>query len=255
MTFVVAVAGKGGVGKSTISALLVRILAERSKGVILAVDADPNSTLGNKLGVEVERTIGDLREDLLKKAEETGSGGSKHDLIRYQVQLAMGEGKGFDLLTMGRPEGRGCYCYINNMLRTFLDEIMDDYPYVVIDNEAGMEHLSRRTCRKMNALLVVTDATKVGLDTATKLLNLARSMEIEVGSSILVVNRFQDVVDRDIKALRDRAPFDKVVCVPYDAEVDKLSSAGQSLLTVGPSSNAYLSVKLLAGVMSRTGSI
>ena len=255
MAFVIAVAGKGGVGKSTLAALLVRVLAEKSKSVVLAVDADPNSNLGDKLGMKVERTIGDIREDLLKQTDEAASSGGKHDLIRYQVQLAMSEGQGFDLLTMGRPEGRGCYCYINNVLRTFLDEIMDDYPYVVIDNEAGMEHLSRRTCRKMNVLLVVSDATKVGIETGTRLLNLAKSMGIEIGTSVLAVNRFQDAIERDIKSLMDKAPFDKVACIPYDAEVDKLSSAGKSIFSVGQSSNAYLSIKLLVGVMSRTGSL
>ncbi len=187
MTFVIAVAGKGGVGKSTVSALLVRVLADKTQSPILAVDADPNSNLGELLGTHVERTIGDIREDLLKQAEQS-SGTSKHELVRYQVRMAMVEGEKFDLLTMGRPEGRGCYCYINNVLRTFLDEIMDDYPYVVIDNEAGMEHLSRRTCRRMDVLLVVSDPTKVGIESATRILNLAKSMEVEVRSSLLVIN-------------------------------------------------------------------
>jgi len=137
----IAIAGKGGVGKSTIAALLVRALHERTGKIIMAVDADPNSNLGEKLGIKVERTIGDIREDIMKRADDIPVGQSKQEYVRYQMRLALVEGEGFDLLSMGRPEGRGCYCYINNILRTFLDLAMDDYEYVVIDNEAGMEHL------------------------------------------------------------------------------------------------------------------
>ena len=196
MTFIVAVAGKGGVGKSTLSALLVKAAAERTRTVVMAIDADPNSNLGDKLGMKVEHTIGELREDLLRKAEELSAGLSKHELVRYQMEMAKVEGSNFDLLTMGRPEGRGCYCYINNILRTFIDEAMDSYEYAVIDNEAGMEHLSRRTTKRMDVLLVVSDNTKLGVETAKRILALAKEMEIEVGRSVLVVNRVQGTVGR-----------------------------------------------------------
>ena len=132
----------------------------------MAIDADPNSNLGDKLGMPVEHTIGELREDLLRKAEELSAGVSKHELVRYQMEMAKVEGSNFDLLTMGRPEGRGCYCYINNILRTFIDEAMNSYDYAVIDNEAGMEHLSRRTTKRMDVLIVVSDNTKLGVETA-----------------------------------------------------------------------------------------
>jgi len=137
MSFRIAVVGKGGVGKTTISALLVRALHERTGKVVMAVDADPNSNLGEKLGVMPERTIGDLREKMLKSADDLPAGQSKQEYVEYQMRLATVEGDGFDLLSMGRPEGPGCYCYINNIMRTFLDEAMDDYDFVVIDNEAG----------------------------------------------------------------------------------------------------------------------
>ncbi|MBM4237398.1 MAG: carbon monoxide dehydrogenase, partial [Euryarchaeota archaeon] len=189
MTITIAVAGKGGVGKSTISALLVMALAERSGEVVLAVDADPNSNLGDKLGVKVGKTLGDLREDLLRKADEIPAGTSKQEFVKYQIQLAMVEGSSFDLLTMGRPEGPGCYCYINNILRVFLDTLIDEYEFVIIDNEAGMEHLSRRTTRKMDALFLVSDATKVGIETAVRLHGLAREMKIQVGRTMLIVNK------------------------------------------------------------------
>lgn len=246
VAFIVAVAGKGGVGKSTLSALLVRELAARSGKVVLAVDADPNSNLGEKLGVQVERTIGDLREDLLRRSEEITAGGSKQDAMMYQLRLAMVEGREFDLVTMGRSEGRGCYCFINNLLRTYLDSVMDDYPYVVIDNEAGMEHLSRRTCQRMDVLLVVSDPTRTGLVTAGRILDLAREMEIAVGTTVLVVNRVRGDLPA---ALKDAVPqgFDRVVLVPHDPSVEDLSTAGGSLSALPAASTAAAAVHRLAG--------
>jgi len=246
MTYIVALAGKGGVGKSTLSALLVRELASRSKKVVLAVDADPNSNLGEKLGAVVERTVGDLREDLLKRSEEVTAGGSKQEAMLYQLRLAMVEGREFDLVTMGRSEGRGCYCYINNLLRTYLDSIMSDYPYVVIDNEAGMEHLSRRTCQRMDALIVVSDPTKVGLMTAGRILDLAKEMELSVGTTVLVINRVRGELPQ---ALRDAIPqgFEEVVLVPHDQAVEDLASSGGPLSSLPRTSAAAAAVHKLAG--------
>jgi CO dehydrogenase maturation factor len=246
VAFIAAVAGKGGVGKSTISALLVRDLAARSSKVVLAVDADPNSNLGEKLGVTVERTIGDLREDLLRRSEEMTAGGSKQEAMLYQLRLAMVEGREFDLVTMGRSEGRGCYCYINNLLRTYLDSIMDDYPYVVIDNEAGMEHLSRRTCQRMDVLLVVSDPTKVGLETAGRILDLAREMEIAVGAFVLVINRVRGELKQ---ALRDAIPkgFQRVVLIPHDQSVEDLASSDGRLSELPAESAAVSAVHRMAG--------
>ena len=246
MAFIIAVAGKGGVGKSTISALLVRELARRSGKVVLAVDADPNSNLGDKLGAEVERTIGDLREDLLKRSEEVTAGGSKAEAVIYQLRLAMAEGREFDLVAMGRSEGRGCYCYINNLLRTFLDSVMNDYPYVVIDNEAGMEHLSRRTCQHMDVLLVVSDATKVGLETAGRILALAREMELEVKDAVLAINRTHGVLP---EGLGNAVPagFSKVFLLPYDQHVEELAVSGRSVDALPPDSAVREAVNKMAG--------
>jgi CO dehydrogenase maturation factor len=249
LTFIVAVAGKGGVGKSTLSALLVKALAERTRTVIMAIDADPNSNLGDKLGMQVGHTIGELREDLLRKAEELGSGVSKHELVRYQMEMAKVEGSNFDLLTMGRPEGRGCYCYINNILRTFIDEAMDSYGYVVIDNEAGMEHLSRRTTKRMDVLLVVSDATKLGIETAERIMALAKGMEIDVGRSVLVVNRFQGDLGDAVRKEIDGAGFGSVVIMPYDRKVEELAVAGSPMVQLDPSSPFYRSVRELANTL------
>jgi CO dehydrogenase maturation factor len=249
LTFIVAVAGKGGVGKSTLSALLVKALAERSKTVVMAIDADPNSNLGDKLGTKVEHTIGELREDLLRKAEELSAGVSKHELVRYQMELAKVEGSNFDLLTMGRPEGRGCYCYINNILRTFIDEALNSYEFVVIDNEAGMEHLSRRTTKRMDVLLVVSDATKIGVETAKRILDLAQAMEIEVGRSILVVNRVQGTVGDVLKKEIGGAGFGSVFYLPYDRRVEELAMEGAPVVGLDAGSQFYRAVSELAGTL------
>jgi CO dehydrogenase maturation factor len=249
LTFIVAVTGKGGVGKSTLSALLIKALAERTKTVIMAIDADPNSNLGDKLGMKVEHTIGELREDLVRKAEEISPGISKHELVRYQMEMVKVEGSNFDLLTMGRPEGRGCYCYINNILRTFIDEAMDTYEYAVIDNEAGMEHLSRRTTKRMDVLMVVSDATKLGVETAKRILALAKGMEIDIGRSVLVVNRVQGTIGEAVKQAIDGAGFDSSVYLPYDRKVEELAITGSPTVQLDASSQFYRAVKDLANTL------
>ncbi|MBN1109834.1 MAG: AAA family ATPase, partial [Methanomassiliicoccales archaeon] len=143
MSHLIAVAGKGGVGKSTVSALLIRSLVRT--GTVLAVDADPNSNLGLMLGVEVLGTVGQVREGMLSSKGEIPRDMSKQEYLQLKLRQILAEGEDFDLLTMGRPEGPGCYCYVNDLLRLFVDRLMCSYDHVVIDNEAGMEHLSRRT--------------------------------------------------------------------------------------------------------------
>lgn len=186
MSFLAAVAGKGGVGKSTVSAMLVRVLSE--KNVVLAVDADPNSNLGQKLGTEVPGTVGQVREGLLSKGGQPPRDMSKQEYLRLKLREILAEGEGFDLLTMGRPEGPGCYCYVNNLLRVFVDQLMESYPQVIIDNEAGMEHLSRRTAREMDLLLLVSDPTSVGVATAVRLSELADELELKVRRKVLIIN-------------------------------------------------------------------
>ena len=212
----------------------------------MAVDADPNSNLGEKLGVRVERTIGDLREDLLRKADEVPVGQSKQDFVLYQMQLALVEGSSFDLLTMGRPEGPGCYCFINNILRTFIDLAMDRYDHVVIDNEAGMEHLSRRTTKRMDAFLVIADETKVGVETAVRIIKLAREMGIEIGRPTLVLNKVKGYVHSSVKDIVQASPFEHVLVLPFDRDVERASIKGRSVMELADASQLYQKVKALA---------
>lgn len=237
---VIAVSGKGGVGKSTISALIVRYLIEHKSKPVLAVDADPNNTLGEKLGVQANSTIGDLREDALQNKYEAPAGTPKQRMIECQVQEAITEGNGFDLLVMGRGEGPGCYCSVNNMLRTFLEDVSAGYQHVMVDNEAGMEHLSRRTNAKVDLMLVVCDPTPTGLMTARRIAGLARELGIVQGKMGLVINRALEPVTTE--AAMEATSLDLLGCVPEDPQVREYELRGKSLLDLPADSPAVTAV-------------
>lgn len=192
MTRNIAISGKGGVGKTTFSSILIRGLIESGHRPIMAVDGDANHCLGAMLGVTEVNTIGNLREELLERKDDIPAGMSKPQYVEMKLMMAMSERKDFDLLTMGRPEGPGCYCYVNSVLRTFMDNLSRDYPFMVIDNEAGLEHLSRRTTQKMDVLFILTDGSRLGIETAARIRDLAISMDLEIGSICLVINRMSD---------------------------------------------------------------
>ena len=234
---VIAVSGKGGTGKTTLAALVVRYLTRRNETPVLAVDADPNSTLGDKLGLHEERSIGDLREDVLKSKHDAPAGTPKQQTIEYAVQQAVAEGKDFDLLVMGRGEGPGCYCSVNNMLRTFLHDLSSGYKHVVIDNEAGIEHLSRRTDDKVDVMLVVGDQTPAGLRSAQRIAELTTSLELVRDRTWLVLNR----MDGEGKAAREAAAatgLPLLGCVPCDPRIQDFELRGEPLLGLSEDSKA-----------------
>jgi CO dehydrogenase maturation factor len=191
MSFVIGFAGKGGTGKTSLAALTVRYLVGRRRGPVLAVDADSNSCLHEALGLTVHATIGGLREDALTdiRAGERQGGMSMEELFDYKVQQSVIESKGFDLMVMGRPEGPGCYCAANNIIRKYTDKFSESYPYTVIDNEAGMEHLSRRTAHAVDVLLVVSDASQRGLYTAKRINDLVDELSLDVKRRAFIINR------------------------------------------------------------------
>lgn len=223
MAYVIALAGKGGTGKTTIAALTIRYLIEKKRKPVLAVDADSNSCLNEALGVPVHATIGQLREESLatvRSGAERPGGMSMEQLFDYQVQQAIIEAKGFDLLIMGRPEGPGCYCAANNIIRKYTDKLSEKYPYVVIDNEAGMEHLSRRTTHKVDLMFIVSDPTVKGVGTAKRINNLIDELALEIERRILIINKIP--VSEDAAKLNEMAKgfnFEVISFLPEDVNI------------------------------------
>jgi CO dehydrogenase maturation factor len=233
MSKTIAISGKGGVGKSTLSALALRVITRDWGKTALAVDADPNATLGAILGVPVAATVADLREETLEKKNAIPHGMSKDRFVELRIQQSILEESGFDLLTMGHPEGPGCYCFVNSLLRRYLDRAAEDYPYVLIDNEAGMEHLSRRTTRNVDLLLVVAEATVVGLDSARRIARLAAGLPIAVRRSALILNRVLPSGVPD--SLRERVAdtgLDVAAEIPMDPDILESAASGESLLNL-----------------------
>lgn len=227
MGYTIAIAGKGGTGKTTIAALIVRLLKEKKLGSILAVDADPNNNLAQSLGLEVKGTIGSILDEVCLHPEKIPSGMSKDRFIEYQVQTSITEGDGFDVLAMGRPEGPGCYCYVNNLLRNITAKLIKDYDYIVIDNEAGFEHLSRRTTRACDALVVVSDATKAGLRSAKRINELTKELKIKIEKRFLIINKHNEELDKQIIEELD---LEFMGNIPIDDNIIKISMNGNSLL-------------------------
>jgi len=245
MAFTIALAGKGGTGKTTIAALAVRALHESGARSILAVDADPNACLHEALGTEVERSVGEITEEMLENAGSNPSGMTKDAWLEYNIQLFVVEERQFDLLSMGRPEGSGCYCYANNLVRGCIDDLQRGYEYVVMDNEAGLEHLSRRTTRDVGVLLMIADASVRGIRTAATLNQLADELKIAVGARYLIVNRAEDPLD---PALSDAivatgVPF--LGTVPSDPAVTGIDLSGDGVFDLPADSTALAAVSRL----------
>jgi len=189
MAFCIAVAGKGGTGKTTFAALVVEVLRGCGLGPILAVDADPNATLGTQLGIHCHCTVSDILEET-KGLRNLPPGVAKTTHLEYQLQRVVVEGRGVDLLVMGQPEGPDCYCTANHILRSYMDELTKNYKYLVIDNQAGMEHLNRRTTQNIDALFIISDPTRLGLRTARRIKDLIDKLGfLSIKDRYLVLNK------------------------------------------------------------------
>ncbi len=245
MAYVTAFAGKGGTGKTTIAALTIRYLVEKRRKPVLAVDADSNSCLNEALGVPVHATIGGLREEslaMVRSGAERPGGMSMEQLFDYQVQQSLIESDGFDLMVMGRPEGPGCYCAANNIIRKYTDKLSARYPYVVIDNEAGMEHLSRRTTHEVDLLLVISDPTQKGIRTAARINSLVDELNLNIGRRKLIVNRVSGENFTRLKNSGMDIPFEEICNVPEDGNIFRLDMEGRPVFELPPDSVAVRTV-------------
>lgn len=253
MTTTIALAGKGGTGKTTVAAMIIKYLMEKQDGPILAIDADPSANLHMVLGLELSWTVGQIREDLLEKVKSSVTAGgaamgsvsggmSKRDYLDYEIHSSLMESERFDLIAMGRSEGPGCYCAVNHNLREILDNLSQNYSYVVVDNEAGMEHLSRRTTNDVEHLLVVSDPTQRGIIAAERIAELKDELEIQVNNTYLILNRLPGQIP---PALQDRidgmeVPFLGVI--PADDTLTNFEFSGKPLIELGFDSPVYQSV-------------
>ncbi len=245
MTLTLAVVGKGGTGKTTFSALTIKYLLKAGRTPILAIDADPSANLNMALGLELGDTVGKIREDT--RDQVTGGtfqpGISKPDWFQYQVMQCVVEGDDLDLLAMGRPEGPGCYCAANHMLREAIDHLGDNYRSVVIDNEAGMEHISRQTTRDVDWLFIISDPTHRGLSAAEHIVQLVQSLGTRIGRTGLVFNRVPGELPDVLRERAEELGVPILGVVPQDPDIGLFDAEGRPLIELDESSASYRAVK------------
>ena len=240
----IAVVGKGGTGKTTVSALLVKYLIRRGRAPVLAIDGDPAVSLPHALDLPVDATVGDIREESLSEGKGVPGIMGKAGFLRLKIQEILVESNGFDLLVMGRPEGPGCYCFVNSILRDAVDALSGSYAVTLLDCEAGMEHISRRTTRRADVLVVVSDPSRRGIVTAGKIVTLARRLENRVGRIVPVLNRFPEGGGEELeRRLIADMPVDPssagVIVLPDDPLLREYEMNDRSLLEVPDDTPAY----------------
>ena len=241
MSVIIAVSGKGGVGKTTISSLLVKQLISRKMSPVLAIDADPNTCLDVALGVTAKNTVGGVREEAREIAQQGMSSGiSKQELLELKINESLVESDHFDLIAMGRPEGPGCYCYANNVLKSTIGKLASGYPAAVLDNEAGLENLSRRIVQSVDLLVLVADPSHRGLDTIQRLHTLSLEMEIEYRQLAIVINRMRkNELPQKALAMKDQLAASAVILILDNEQLADFSEQGKNLLHL-PDTNPVL---------------
>lgn len=237
MAYTIAMAGKGGVGKTTITGMLIKYMVKNGKSPILAVDADSNFNLNEVLGLKVTDTLGNAREEM--KKGDVPNGMTKDIFISMRLEEAVIETGDYDLIVMGQPEGTGCYCAANTLLLNCLERLSDNYPYIVMDNEAGMEHISRLTTRNVDVLIIVADASRRGLQAAFRINKLAAELNIGVAKSYLILNQVKNSVPDDILTLIKENGLEFAGMVPEDDEVYEFDSSGKPTIEL-PEDNKAL---------------
>ena len=248
-----AVAGKGGVGKTTTCGMLIDYLCKKGDGPVLVVDADANSNLNEVLGVEVETSLGAIREEMAH-AELTGAipkGMTKADYAEYKFNSALIEDDDFDMLVMGRTQGKGCYCYVNGVLKTQVDKYAKNYSYIVMDNEAGLEHVARGTLPHVDTMLLISDCSRRGIQAVARVAEMVEEMELRPGKMGLIVNRAPSgVLDDGIKAEIEKHGLTLFGVLPHDDAVYRCDCAGEPSAKLPSDDPMKIALK---GIMAEIG--
>jgi len=246
---IISISGKGGTGKTTLTALLLKVLLY--KGIdedILVVDADPAANLPEVLGVKVEKTIGTVVEEFRKAVNDprVAVGFSKETLLEAWIYETLVELPNYDLLVMGRGEGEGCYCYINAVLTKILSKLVTNYDIVLMDMEAGLEHISRRTDRHVNTMIIVTDPSVMGFKTAERIKELLKEVRIEVEKLYVVGNRFPKYMEKTLISWANKVGIEVAGIIPEDPKIYEYNILGKSLLELPYDSPAVRAAELIA---------
>jgi len=240
VTRVIATAGKGGTGKTTTAAVITRVLIDAGKRPVLAVDADANANLGELLGIDVDKTLGAVREDFMVERAGLPPGMTKEAFLEMKLMSAVVETDDVDMLVMGRPEGQGCYCAANNVLRAYMEKLQENYPVVMMDNEAGLEHISRMTTRKPDALLLVADHARRGIEAAHRIRGLIDELGLQVNRVGLVINRVPaSGLDPRVEELARSTGLELLAVLPEDEEVARYDLDHRSVFEL-PAGNAFV---------------
>ena len=245
MSYNIAVAGKGGTGKTSIASLIIRYLKKNNTGSILAVDADPNANLGGGLGLDLKRTVGSIITDFHGEKINIPAGMTKEAYLDYKLNEVIVESGGLDLLTMGRGEGPDCYCYPNLILRKFVDSLSGNYAYMIMDNEAGLEHLSRRTTQNIDALLLISDHSVKGVRTLARIRDLVTELKLVVKRQAVVINMVPGELALGVSQELAQLDIEPAALIPEDEQIYRADLEMKSLLELNDNSGAVKAVDLL----------
>ncbi|MFH1662450.1 MAG: AAA family ATPase [Chloroflexota bacterium] len=252
MSFSIAIAGKGGSGKTSTASLIIRYLKRKALVPVLAVDADGNANLGESLGLTVDRTIGSIIASFNDDKISIPGGLTKGAYLELKLHEAIIESAGLDLISMGRGEGTGCYCYPNTLLKKFIDELKGNYAYMVLDNEAGMEHLSRRTTENIDELFIISDHSVKGVRTAARIIELIEELKLVIGRQSVVINRVPQAMDSHVIQELEQFNIKPIANIPLDDEILKYDLEKRSLLDLPDTSKAVKAVgKLMDAVLDK----
>ncbi len=252
MSINIAVAGKGGTGKTSVTSLVIRYLLKNELGTVLAVDADPNANLAENLGLQVRQTVGRILNEFQGEKLNIPPGMTKEAYLEYQLNVAITEGKNLDLITMGRGEGPECYCYPNVVIRKLIDDWAKNYAYVVMDNEAGMEHLSRRTTQNVDELLLVSDHSVKGLRAVARVRDLVAELKLIVRRQSVIINQVPGKIDPLLSQEMERLGLEPAATIPVDETLKRYDLEQKPLFDLPDTSAAVAAVNALMDKLLQT---